>query len=669
MPVFATASGQADEQSASGKTPEDQPQGRKQNGQAELAASLSTRIDGLINRLGDDSFHQRRSAQSELMAIGLPAFEKLRLAANLDPNPEVARAARYLLDSQQVRWSLETDSIQVRDVVEHYNTVDEADRRTRFKQLAAIGSSDALFALVRFARFESDEVLSQFATLELVGQLTETFSKNDIDEAARTDSSQTTRELLRGIREQITGSQRESTRWLGAFCREAELLIEGKLPRPSLPTDQWERAASDLSGRIKAEESDPGRQLAIDFHFWLGRWVSQSRDRDAGVRCARPVVDLVQADNVRLVDVTKSLLDAGLPELAIELSERHGDEFASVPSLGFLLAEAHVATGKNDKGEDLAKQSSLSIGQYIRDELKDVRALASADQIEAYRRSAIAGELDERGLFDWCERELLAVVECELRRRKRGVENGLAGSDVPSDMELVGRFQLGNFYWQAGRHAEAASALEPIEKLYAQDTFKKDLIHLARRDDVGSVYHYYAGLAAIDSKNPAKASQHLLEALKYGERDPNPDVVIAFREIADKEPYATQYKELLSGMIEQFRVSLLESERLYASTQRRDMQRSVGRTVAQKCNVLAWLLCCCEVEVEEAVQLSRRSLELAPDDPAYIDTLARCLFASGKFDAAIRTQKRAIEEAPHDRQHQQQLEMFIEARRAAKEAE
>ncbi len=634
---------------------------------AKKTAQVETRIDALIKQLGDDSFHQRESAQSELMSIGLPAFEKLRLAANLDVNPEVARAARYLLDSQQVRWSLETDSIQVRDIVEHYNTVDQAGRRTRFKQLAALGTDDALFALVRFARFESDEVLSQFAALELVRHVSQQLAKSRDGAGLEDEKTEAVRELLLGIQEKLAGSDRESCTWLNRFAREAKLYLDGDLPNPMQPIAEWQGTADGLRTRTSDDASDPGRQLAIDFHFWLGRWISQSRDRASGVSCARPVVQLVQADNVRLADVTKSLLDARLPELAIELSERHKEEFDKVPALGFLLAESHLANGNRDKAEKLAKQTSQKIGEYIRGELKDVRALASADQIEAYRRSAMAGQLEDRGLFQWCERELIAVIECEVRRRNRALEIGRVGSEVPSDMELVGRFQLGDFYWQAGRHAEAASALEPVERLYAQDNFKKDLVHLTRRDDVGSVYHFYAGLAAIDSQNPPKASEHLLQALKFGERAPNPDVVIAYRQIAYEEPYATKYQELLNGMIDQFRAELLEDERLYASTERREMQRSFGQSVAQKCNVLAWLLCCCEVELEEAIQLSRRSLELQPGDPAYIDTLARCLFASGKFDAAIRTQKQAIEKAPHDRQHQQQLAMFIEARRVAEE--
>lgn len=482
---------------------------------------------------------------------------------------------------------------------------------------------------------------------------------------------ETLAELLRSIRESVDQNPRASCVWLSRFSGEAEGLLAGQLPNPNLATSDWELSAKELAERITTDQRDPSRPLAIEFHFWLGRWLTTSRDRAAGVRCARPVVELVQSGDSKLAGVTSSLLNADLPELAIELAGRHVEEFEATPDLGYLLAEAYLVSGDKAKAEALAGKTSRSIGEYVRDELSAIGPLADADRVEAYRRNYIARRLlSERGLFDWCEREMIAVVDCEVRRREREEEAGSSTGGLPSDMELAGRIQLANFYWEAQRHAEAANTLRPIEQLYATDTFKKDLVYLSQRDDVGAYYNFYAGLAAIDRGDPEAASKHLLESLAFGEREPNPDVVIAYRKIADQEPFKSQYAGMLSSMSERFRSELLTLERLYASpTEARVQQRNYRLEVASKCNILAWLLCCCEVQIEESLQLSRRSLELSPDEPAFIDTLARCLYANGKYDAAIRMQKQAIARAPHDRQHKKQLELFIEARRAAEEAE
>jgi cytochrome c-type biogenesis protein CcmH/NrfG len=67
------------------------------------------------------------------------------------------------------------------------------------------------------------------------------------------------------------------------------------------------------------------------------------------------------------------------------------------------------------------------------------------------------------------------------------------------------------------------------------------------------------------------------------------------------------------------------------------------------------------VNPEEAINLSLRSLELDPDQPAYLDTLARCYFSAGNVEKAVLVQKRAVRLAPHERQMAAQLREFESA--------
>ncbi|MEO8272368.1 MAG: hypothetical protein ABI557_21850, partial [Aureliella sp.] len=87
-------------------------------------------------------------------------------------------------------------------------------------------------------------------------------------------------------------------------------------------------------------------------------------------------------------------------------------------------------------------------------------------------------------------------------------------------------------------------------------------------------------------------------------------------------------------------------------------QLAHGNVEELDCNQLAWLLSKCNISTTEALSLSLRSLELMPDEPAYLDTLARCYFADGQLEDAVRTQKKAIRLAPHERQMLKQLHEF-----------
>ena len=63
-------------------------------------------------------------------------------------------------------------------------------------------------------------------------------------------------------------------------------------------------------------------------------------------------------------------------------------------------------------------------------------------------------------------------------------------------------------------------------------------------------------------------------------------------------------------------------------------------------NQWAWLVTNTEGDFAQAVQHSLRSLELAPDEPSYLDTLGRCYFAAGDVENAIKSQRKAVELAP-----------------------
>jgi tetratricopeptide (TPR) repeat protein len=75
-------------------------------------------------------------------------------------------------------------------------------------------------------------------------------------------------------------------------------------------------------------------------------------------------------------------------------------------------------------------------------------------------------------------------------------------------------------------------------------------------------------------------------------------------------------------------------------------------------NQLAWLIANTEGDFDEALRLSRKSLELSPDTGGYYDTLGRVYFARGDLENAVKSQTRAVELDPHSGLIQRQLELF-----------
>jgi tetratricopeptide (TPR) repeat protein len=75
-------------------------------------------------------------------------------------------------------------------------------------------------------------------------------------------------------------------------------------------------------------------------------------------------------------------------------------------------------------------------------------------------------------------------------------------------------------------------------------------------------------------------------------------------------------------------------------------------------NEYAWLVANTEGDVEKATRYSKLSLVKSFDNASFLDTLAHCHAAAGRAEAAIRTQRLAKRQEPHNRTIQRNLERF-----------
>jgi tetratricopeptide (TPR) repeat protein len=76
------------------------------------------------------------------------------------------------------------------------------------------------------------------------------------------------------------------------------------------------------------------------------------------------------------------------------------------------------------------------------------------------------------------------------------------------------------------------------------------------------------------------------------------------------------------------------------------------------CNELAWLVCNTQGDLDEALRASQKSLELSPNNSAFLDTLAHVYFAKGDLQSAVKYQTMAVEREPHSGLLNSELKRF-----------
>ncbi len=607
------------------------------------------RIAELIEQLGDGNYHLRIDAQWELERIGLAAFEQLREAALEHANAHVARAARYLIESQNVVWWLDTDSLEVRDLLKNYNASKNEERDTVLQQLCERGSPDALLALGRLARFESNELRSKSAALYLMQAVQHKLQRTDHNSLTEQMGS----ELAASLRLTLEDSQRPASQWLTALTDDLSAL-------PSLPTEHVERwrtalelelqqaaaltsAQTAASTTINSAQFEQLRTLELTLRLarWLGTWITDYHDRDTALALVRNSLAMIGSEPHSLLTASAWAIEAKLPELVAELAAKYHEPFAAEPQLGYYLAESYLQCGDPQAAQQAADAASAAVIKQL-DRLKKLPNL-SLVEIQANQHFEHAGQLADRGLYQWAEQQYLSTLELDSKIRN------------------VARNDLAQLYWFGDDYEKAAAILKPLAEQAEHNpdsqlpgapiTYGNPALSLAN-------YHFYSGLAALDRNELPLASTHLLQALEVEGVPANPDIVIAMQRLGDAEPYHEMFQSSFDDMSGRFRVSVLEAEQELSRATDRMSRARAGPQLAEECNQLAWLLSKCEMSPIEAINLSLRSLELKPDYPVYLDTLARCYFAAGQIDDAVRTQRRAVQFSPHERQMQRQLSEF-----------
>jgi tetratricopeptide (TPR) repeat protein len=246
-----------------------------------------------------------------------------------------------------------------------------------------------------------------------------------------------------------------------------------------------------------------------------------------------------------------------------------------------------------------------------------------------------AGEgLEQRGRFEWAAKEWEHVLQT-----------------VPpqSPVRIATARRLAELYHDLEQDQRAVETLDAIEKTFAKRSNGWSFLNQENGDamTLGTLRARIDFFQACHWKmrgDRAKQRACLDKALATQCYDI--EVLIDCYQMPDSP---ADYHAKIRGLIEKRLCELREQVADLGS----------NGIAAQSCNEFAWLAANTEGDLDEALRLSKRSIELMGGEyGAFRDTLARVYFAKGDFANAVKHQARAAELMPYARAVQKQLALF-----------
>lgn len=239
-------------------------------------------------------------------------------------------------------------------------------------------------------------------------------------------------------------------------------------------------------------------------------------------------------------------------------------------------------------------------------------------QLRLHFRAAF--KLQHRGHFAWADEEYRLVIQ--------------GNAPLGYQAEVL----RGEMWHDQGRYEVAAQALEHAGTLLeqlgpGQPYVEQTLDQLRARMNYFQACHWRA------QGDEAQQRQHLEQALALDPKEV--DSLIAAWKLTEAPP--------------EFRAKV----RLLLQRASNELHREVSNSEdANTYNLFAWLVGNTQGDLKEALRCSQKSVELAPNNGAYCDTLAHVYFAQGDWDNAVKYQTRASELEPHSGLIAQELQRF-----------
>ncbi len=604
------------------------PLGSSERAAGESGQSRSAEIAALIERLGHPDYPERMRARAELSQMGLVAFDALH-AAQFHLDNEIATAARRLISSLRVRWSTETDTRKVREILKDYGTLNEVERRTQIRRLGRLPDRQGLRALCRLVRYETSLRLSRDAALEIMRE-----PLKGATATARQDAPAAAQ-----IREVLGDNQRRAADWLRHYADDLET--------GTYQLAEWREAiAAERRAVDTGQRQDTDASAVLELLRVCAIRASWAGQRDEAQRLAAQSLDLIPPGRRGLLEAVNWALESNLSGIVLQLRDRHPDRFADDPLLLYSAAETYLRQGDAAQARALSAEA-LAI-EPLPEPASPAAAAMSADEQEniAYRHREVGRILQSRGRYEWALQEYQHIVD------------RLA---VDVEVAATTRKQLASLQAELQDHEAVTATLQPLaDRLRSDNAFARRIqAYDLMASEVFEMLAFHQGLVEAAAGNLEAAHELLLEAYTFS-GEINADTLIAMY----RTPGDASWRQRVEREVEVLTALFEQQIRRAEENRRRGGQESDDADLAIALNQYAWLVSNTIGDTRQALQASLRSLQLSPEDPMLLDTCARCYFALGELEQAIATQRRATELMPHQPSMDRQLAEFIEAREA-----
>jgi tetratricopeptide (TPR) repeat protein len=410
---------------------------------------------------------------------------------------------------------------------------------------------------------------------------------------------------IEAVHKVLRGCKRPGAVWLSAWSRLGS--------EPAAAMSLWPGLIAGEQALLRRTPNETSPEIVADLIRFQVAWLKKLGDTEAAATAVRRLVDEERGDLESLARLIPWLVEQKAWKPIDELAKRFESRCSGEPLLLYLLAEAYAAQGAKDRAE---KTASQALGSF-----------PGKQEESLYRHFGMARQLQVRGLFAWSRREYEYVI----------------GKGRDADALSVGaRTTLAEMLHDQGQDLDAASTLEKL--VSAIDAHKVSEAQLERNGRgakaIRALTYYFFACHWEARGDAAKQRAYLDKALAADPEDV--DVLIALYRLPGQPPA--------------HRAKIVDSIKRAAATIHKEIDEDPD--TPSPCNQYAWLIGNTEGDMDEALRCSLKSLELQPEEAAYLDTLGHVYFGRGDFANAVKYQAKAVEHEPHSGIIRRELERF-----------
>ncbi|MEM9646073.1 MAG: hypothetical protein AAF989_13880, partial [Planctomycetota bacterium] len=456
-------------------------------------------------------------------------------------------------------------------------------------------------------------------------------------ELGRQSADDTRDELVLAILRNVGKSDRVGCDWLR---RQVEDLRSG-----SFDSVGWARALqlhrTELDRAVRPEMD---RVLMLRLMRSLATKAADLGLVEEAVLLAQEHLDLVPPTNRDLIDTATWAVENELDPLVTRLQSMHSRLFRKDALLVYITAEVAMSRGDIEESESLAK-SALAINpippEGERDGLSEIEL-----ERRGFQHNTVGNGLRKRGYARWAEREFKFVMD---------------SMPIDSRVAAGARYQLASMRSDLFDHDGVIEVLAPlIERLKIDKEAQKKLSNVCRHEELQGLSDFHLGHREWKKGNVQQAIEGFESAYKNGPQQRVDALIAMYRIQGGGETFEASVRQRIEKMTLDFDRNVQRA----ASEYRRMGNSDDNGAYASALNDYAWLVANTFGLYDRALQCSEKSLEIFEDEPTFLDTLARCHFALGNMEEAIKFQRRAVELEPHQPPLLRQLKEFENAQAA-----